>query len=317
MRIVITDGRFPSFEQEMAAARACGQEIEVFQCKSADEVAAAVRGADLALVQFAPFTRAAFAGLNPGATVIRYGVGYDNLDLAAGRAGSFKLGYIPDYCTDEVADHTVALALTLLRRIAAGDRMVRDGAWAAVDVMKPLKAFSETRFGFLGLGRIGTAVARRLAPFGFQLLACDPFLPAPPAELPGLRLVDADTLLAEADAVSLHLPSSKETRHFLNAARLAAMRPHAIVVNTARGDLIDTEALAAALAAGRLRGAGLDVFEQEPVPADHPLRRAPNTLLTPHAAWYSESAMARLQGLAAEEIRRAAAGLGPRRPIPA
>jgi D-3-phosphoglycerate dehydrogenase len=315
-RVVVTDFSFPDVAQEAAAARAAGADFAAGQCRSAEEVAEAVRGADVAVVQFAPFGAAAAAGMAPGATVIRYGVGYNNIDLAAARARGLRVGYVPDYCADEVADHTAAAALALLRRLPALDASVRAGEWAAVARCKPMKPFSETQFGFFGLGQIGRAVLARLAGFGFRFMAADPGLGADEAARIGVRLVDAPTLLREADIVSLHAPATAQTTGFFNAARLALMQPHALLVNSARGQLIVEADLAAALRAGTLGGAALDVFEVEPLPADSPLRQAPNLLLTPHAAWYSEAAIHRLQALVAEDIARALRGEGPRKPVP-
>ena len=316
MKVVVTDYTFPGLAQEEAAARAAGAEFAAFQCKSPAEVAQAVAGADVAVVQFAGFGPAAVAAVRPGATVIRYGVGYDNIDVSAARAAGLQVGYVPDYCADEVADHTAAAALALLRKLPQLDASVRRGDWAAVRVCKPMKAFTDTTFGFFGMGQIGRAVLARLRGFGFAFIAADPGLDAAQALALGVTLVDADTLLRRADIISLHAPATAQTTGFFNASRLAQMQPHAMIVNSARGQLIVEADLAAALTAGTIAGAALDVFGAEPLAAASPLRDAPHLLLTPHAAWYSESAIGRLQGLVAQDITRALAGLGPRKPVP-
>ena len=315
MRVVVTDYTFPTLAREEAAARVGGADFAAFQCKTPDEVAAAVAGADIAVVQFAGFGPAAAAAIRPGATVIRYGVGYDNIDVAAARAHGLRVGYVPDYCTDEVADHTAAAALALLRKLPQLDASVRRGEWAAVSVCKPMKPFSATVFGFFGLGQIGRAVLARLRGFGFDFAASDPGLSAEDAAGLGVRLVDADTLLRTADIISLHAPATSVTTGYFNAARLATMQPHAVIVNSARGFLIDQADMAAALKSGTIAGAALDVFRAEPLPVDSPLRNAPNLLLTPHAAWYSEASIDRLQGLVAEDIARALRGESPRKPV--
>jgi D-3-phosphoglycerate dehydrogenase len=312
-RVVVTDATFPDVDKEEAAARAAGAVFERHACKTAEEVAAAVKGADVAVVQFAPLTRAAIAGLAPGATAIRYGVGYNNFDVPALNDHGIKAAYVPDYCTAEVADHTAASLLALLRKLPALDASVRKGDWAAVAVSKPLKSFSETTIGFLGFGRIAQEVAARLAPFGFRFLAHDPYFTG---SFPRLTLADLPTLLAGSDALTLHAPATPETTGIINATTLAQMKSTAVLVNTARGDLIDEAALAAALTAGKLAGAALDVFQTEPLPADNPLRQAPNLLLGPHAAWYSDVAVDRLQSLVADEITRALTGQGVRKPVP-
>lgn len=311
--VVVTDATFPAVEAEKAAATSRGASFERRSCKTAEEVAEAVRGARVAVVQFAPLTREAVAGLAPGATAIRYGVGYDNFDLGALREHGVRAVYVPDYCTEEVADHTAAMLLSMLRKLPQLDASVRRAEWKAVAVSQPLRPFAETVVGFLGFGRIAQGVRARLAPFGFRFLAHDPWQEG---KHEGVEFVGLPTLLEDADALSLHAPSTPETRGVIGREALGRMRSHAVVVNTARGDLIDEGALAEALEAGRIGGAALDVFGTEPLPVDSPLRRAPNCLLAPHAAWYSDAAVARLQGLVAEEIGRALDGLPPRKPIP-
>jgi len=315
-RVVVTDYTFPSVDAERAAAETAAAQFDAVQCKTVEDVITAVRGANVVAVQFAPFPAEAIAVLAPGAAVIRYGVGYDNIDVAAARSAGLRVGYVPDYCIEEVADHAAAAALTMLRRLPALDASLKAGEWAAVKVAKPLPPFSETKFGFFGFGQIGRAVLRRLKPFGFDFLVADPALDGAGAEAAGVTLADTPTLFAEADIVSLHAPVTARTKAFVNAALLATMKPHAIIVNTARGALIDEGALAAALTKGEIGGAALDVFEQEPLDKASPLRDAPATLLTPHAAWYSDAAIGRLQGFVAEDIGNALNGRPLRRPVP-
>ena len=307
-RVVVTDYTFPDLAQEQAAA---GVDFAAFQCRTAEDVAGAVAGAAVAVVQFAPFGPAA-AAMRAGGTVIRYGVGYNNIDLAACAKHGLRVGYVPDYCANEVADHTAAAALALLRKLTLMDASVRRGEWAAVRLAKPMKPFSQTRFGFFGLGQIGRAVLGRLRGFGFQFLAHDPGVTA----LEGVEMVSAEALLQRADIISLHAPATAITTGYFNAARLATMQTHAMIVNSARGQVIVEDDLAEALQKGVIAGAALDVFHVEPLPADSKLRAAPNLLLTPHAAWYSEAAIHRLQELVAEDIARALRGEGPRKPVP-
>ncbi|CAM5763854.1 D-isomer specific 2-hydroxyacid dehydrogenase family protein [Labrys miyagiensis] len=314
--VVVTDYTFPSLQHEEAASGAA--RFAAHQCRDAEAVARAVRDADVALVQFAPMTRVALEGLAPGARVIRYGVGYDNIDVKAALELGIEVAYVPDYCTDEVADHTATLLLAGLRKLAALDASVRAGEWAAVAVCKPMRPFRDSTVGFLGLGRIGRAVMERLRPFGFAFIVFDPALSeADAATLGARKAATTDGLFAYVDALALHAPSTPATRGIVNASTLARMKPHAMIVNTARGDLIDAAALAEALRSGRLGGAALDVFDREPLPEDHVLRRAPRLQLSPHAAWYSDASIDRLQALAAEEIRRALAGEPMRCPVPA
>ena len=313
--VVVTDYTFPDVAQERAAAESAGASFAAFQARSDAEVAEAVTGADVVAVQFAAFGALACKAVAPGASIIRYGVGYDNIDLAAAKDAGLKVGYVPDYCVNEVADHTAAAALALLRKVIPLDASVRAGEWAAVKHASPLKPFSETTFGFFGMGQIGQAVLSRLKAFGFRFIVADPELTAEQAERLGASLVDADELLATADILSLHAPATEQTTNYFNAERLSQMQPHAMIINSARGQLIVEDDLAAALNEGVIAAAALDVFHVEPLPADSTLRRAPNLLLTPHAAWYSAATIDRLQGLVAMDITRALNGEEPRKPV--
>ncbi|WP_421952931.1 C-terminal binding protein [Pelagibacterium sp.] len=316
-RVVITDYTFPDIDRETAAAEAAGCSLQAHQCRTAEEVAEAVAGADMAIVQFAPLDKAAIAGMADRPALVRYGIGYDNIDVTAARELGATVGYVPDYCTDEVAEHTCASLLTLLRKLPALDGSVRAGRWAAVAAAKPILPFQKTTVGFFGFGQIGRAVHSRLKGFGFAFAVADPALSQTEAQQLGLERLSADELFRRSDAICLHAPATAETKSFVNAERLSGMRPNAVLVNPARGALIDEQALADALGRGLIAGAALDVFETEPLPEASPLRDAPNLLLTPHAAWYSEEAIGRLQALVAEDISNHFAGKGLRKPVPA
>ena len=315
-KVVVTDYNFPALEAEAAAAEAAGAAFAHRQCKDAEEVGDLVEGASAVFVQFAPMGAAAINRLADPAIIVRYGVGFDNIDIEAAKARGVRVCYVPDYCIDEVADHTSSLLLALLRRLPVLDQSVRRGEWAPALAAKPLLPFDQTTVGFLGLGRIGQAVLARLRPFGFRFVITDPRVNAERAGSFGAEAVPLAALWSSADAILLHAPSTPETRHIVNAQSLSAMKSGVVLVNCARGDLIDEAALADALAAGVVRAAGLDVFETEPLPAGSPLRTAPNLLLSPHAAWYSETSIGRLQTLAADEVTRFFNGDPPRCPVP-
>ncbi len=315
-RVVVTDYTFPDLDREKAAAENAGAEFVACQCKTAADVAEAVRGASVAVVQFATADAAAIAQMADRAALIRYGIGYDNIDVAAAKDRGFPVGYVPDYCPDEVAEHTCAMVLALLRKLAPLDASVKAGDWKAVAVAKPMKPFADTLIGFFGFGQIGRNVHDRLKAFGFRFAVADPALDENEARALGLRKMTPENLFRSADAISLHAPTTQETRQFVNAALLATMKDTAVLVNTSRGALIDEIALAAALTDGQIAGAALDVFETEPLPGTSPLRTAPGLLLSPHAAWYSEAAIGRLQGLVADDIANHLAGRALRKPVP-
>lgn len=307
-RIVVTDHAFSRTEDEAAVARRFSAEFAVYQCTTESETVDAVAGADVAFVNFAPITAKVLRAMAPGATVIRYGIGYDNVDLAAAREIGVSVANVPDYGSDTVADHTVASLLTLLRKLPAYDRRVREDGWCAPRDLGSLPGFADTTVGLVGLGRIGLAVNERLRAFGFTVLAYDPYASTDVAADNGLRLTELPELLAASHAISLHAPLTPETKHLLDADAFARVRRGAVVVNTSRGGLIDQEALADALESGQVSAAALDVFDPEPLAATSRLRALPQVLLTPHTAFFSDSSIAALQRLAAEEAARALAG---------
>lgn len=305
--VVITDASFGDFSAEKSLVEAAGGALTVAQCQSADEVIAAGREADALLVQWAPITREVLQSLKRCKVVVRYGIGVDNVDVAAARECGIAVCNVPDYGIDEVADHAVSLALCLGRQLVPIDARVRSGVWKLAPVA-PMLAFREMTFATAGFGRIGRAVLERARGFKFRLASYDPFVNQSAMADVGVTKLSLDELFAQADILSLHLPLAPQTEHLVNAERLAQMKPNALVVNTARGALVDTLALARALEAEQIGGAGLDVFESEPLPADHPIRHCPNAILTSHVAWYSESSGPLLQRLAAGEVVRALRG---------
>ena len=222
-------------------------------------------------------------------------VGFDHIDVDAADERSVAVVSVPDYCTQEVADHAIALLYALMRGVVTLDGDVRRGSWNP-KASGPLRTLAELRVGIVGLGRIGNAVATRLLALGAEVWAHDIF----PMTRDGVRFVDLDELLSECDAVTLHVPLTRETRNLIGRAQLAAMKPDAYLVNTARGAVVDVGAVLEALRAGALGGAALDVLPQEPPPLA-PL--APRLVLTPHAAWYTEAAEERSYRLAVTRVQ--------------
>lgn len=264
--------------------------------------------ADGLLIQYGDLSRRVFEGLPRVRVVVRYGVGVDGIDVAAATDHGVPVVNVPDYGTDEVANHAVALLLALARKITRLDRQARSGGW---DVFRigPVTRLAGQTVGIVGCGRIGSAVARKLGGFDVRLLGCDPYVDAFP---PGVQPVVFERLLAESDYVTIHCPLTDETRHAFDAESLAWMRPTAVLINTARGGIVDTAALVEALQQGLLAGAGLDVLEQEPLDPASPLLRMEQVIVTPHAAWYSEEGRSDLKRRAAEEAVRVLRGERPR-----
>lgn len=307
LRVVITDYGFPNVAIEQQIIESAGWELCTFQCKTEQEVIDAGMNSDAILVQFAPITSYVIDQLARCKVIVRYGVGTDNIDLEAARSRGIIVCNVPHYCIDEVADHSFALALALSRQVPTIDREVRGGLWNTTP-RRSMPASRQMTFFTIGFGRIARAVLERAQACKFNIATCDPYL-SPNADLPmGVRNFSMEQTLATADILSLHAPLTAATHHMINANTLSALKPTSLLINTSRGGLVDTNALAEALDKGRLAGAGLDVFEQEPLPETHPLLKCPNVLFTSHVAWYSEISGKELQKMAAEEAVRALSG---------
>lgn len=306
--VVVTDHIFEGVERERAFAESIQAEFRSEQCVTEAETVEAVADANIVFVNFAPITAAALDAMAPGAVVIRYGVGWDNVDTAAADARGVSVCNVPDYGTTTVADHAVSLALALLRKLHRFDRVISAGSWLKPADQAPILEFGDTTVGLLGTGKIGLTVAERLRPFDFTLIAYDPFADADVLAEKGVELVSIEGLWRRSNLVTLHAPATPQTIRAANAESIATMPRGSYIVNTARGALVDLDAVVDALQSGQLGGVGLDVFDPEPLPEDHPIRSEENALLTPHAAFYSERSMQNLQRLAVEEGRRAADG---------
>ena len=302
MRILISDQNFGDDARlERELAEAAGVEIVVESCREEDELGRALarHRPDVLLVQFASVGRGTLASANGLRAIVRYGVGVDNVDIAAAAEVGVAVARVPDYCLDEVADHTLALTLALERGLVALAREVDAGGWG-FRAAGSVRRIQGRRLGLLGFGQIARRVAARASGFGYGVHAHDPALTGEEIRAAGALPRSFEELLRGADVLSIHAPLTDATRHLVDEHALALLPRGAIVVNTARGGVIDEDALVAAVAGGRLRGAGLDVLEDEPPPPDDPLRRTPGILLTPHAAWYSEEAIVDLRRQAME-----------------
>jgi D-3-phosphoglycerate dehydrogenase len=305
LRAVAIDDGYASYDQEIALLAKAGAAFEVVPCRgSLDAVIASTREADIVLVRETPLPRQAIEAMRRCRAIIRYGIGVDNIDQAAASERHIRVANVPDYGTEEVATQTVALALAVVRRIRLHDAEVRAGRWST-GVLQPMHRLRGATLGLIGYGRIAQRTHQMMGGFGFaRTLVHDPRAERPA----GAEAADVDAICREADLISLHAPLTAATRHIIDARRIALMRPTTVLVNTARGGLVDLDALTAALAERRILGAGLDVFEHEPPDPAHPMFSLDNAVLTNHIGWYSEEAMRDLQRKAAEEAVRALRG---------
>ena len=310
--VVITDCDHDGVDPERAVLDGHDVELRVLQCRTPQEVAAQAGDADVLINQYVPITAEVLDALPRCRLVVRYGVGVDNVNVQAAAERGVWVANVPDYGRDEVADHTLALAMALLRGVVVLDRSVRDGVWA-LDAARPLRRLSVLTWGVVGCGAIGAAVAHRAADLGMRVVGYD--LPQVRSE-PSIERVGLEELLGSADLVSLHAALTPDSHHLIGTDALGRMRPTAFLVNTARGGLVDTAALLAALDAGELAGAALDVLEGEPPDElGWQLARHPRVATTPHAAWYSEEAFHTLKTEVAREALRVLKGQSPRSPV--
>jgi D-3-phosphoglycerate dehydrogenase len=263
--------------------------------------------ADAILVRWSKITPAIIQRFRRCKIIVRYGIGYDNVDVNAATAAGIMVGHIPTYSIDEVSTHAIALLLACVRNVARTHQKIQRGGWDENQDVIRWRTSGKT-LGMVGLGNIGRAVARKMNGWGMRLLATDPFVEPAQAEAFGVKLVDLRTLCRESDYVSVHVPLLPETRHLVSRRELAWMKPTAILVNTARGPVVDNAALWEWLESSPLVSAGLDVFEQEPLPAHSPFRTHSRVVLSDHVAWYSEESFRELRVSAAEECVRVATG---------
>lgn len=313
--VVIADDRYAAYDEEKAVLSELDAEVRVFSSSSAAEARTAFADADAILVNLFPMTAAIIDSLPRCRVISRYGVGYDNVAVDAATRRGIWVTFVPDYCFEEVADHALALLLGCIRKIGYKDRMVRQGKWNT-HRDQPCHRIEGKTLGILGYGNAAHTLLRKVSGLGFgRILMCDPYVRSSTIKSAGAVPVDLRVLLAESDYISVHVPLTPETRHMIGAEELSLVKPGAILVNTARGPVLDEHAVARALREGRLAGAGLDVFEEEPLPQASPLRDLDNVIFTDHAGWYSEESVVELKTKAARNAAAVLAGGTPPYPV--
>lgn len=298
LRILITDFVWPSTAPERAVlAGGLGEGVVVVEAPDGSEATLAGLAADCdgIMTCFAQVTPAVVRAARRCRVISRYGVGVDNIAVAAATELGIPVTYVPDYCVDEVSDHTVALLLAWNRQVGFYDRIAKAGRWAGTPSPHPLTRLRGQTLGIIGFGRIGRAVAGKARAFGLSVLVYDPCLPGDAALPAGVMAASLDELLAAADYVSVHTPLNDETHGLIGERALSLMKPSAYLINCARGPIVDEGALYAALRDGGIAGAGLDVMESAAPPPEHPLFALDNVIVTPHIAFLSEQSVRELQ----------------------
>lgn len=306
-RVVLLEHGYTNIAVERKIIESAGGEFVDANDLPLTEALRLCEDADAILFRRIPITAEVIQRLRRCKLIMRYGIGTDNVDIEAATAANMIVGHVPTYCLDEVSTHTIALLLACVRKIVTTHEKVQAGGWD-VHRQDPIYRVAGRTLGLVGFGNIGQSVARKLSGWQLRIIASDPHVDPARAKEFGVTLVNLETLCHESDYISVHCPLLPETRHLIGPKQLNWMKPGAILVNTARGPVVDTTALLAALDAGRPGYAALDVFEEEPPPAKSPLRRHPRLIVTDHTAWYSEESQEQLQKAAAEEVVRVCTG---------
>lgn len=307
--VVITECDHDGFDPEHAAADEHGVSLRLEQ-STPETLVANIQDADGILVQYAHITAEVMDAAPRLRAIGRYGVGVDSVDVPAATERGIAVTNVPDYGTEAVSDHAIGLAVSLARGIPLLDRSLRAGTYD-VSLAKPLFGIRDRVFGVLGLGRIGTATARKAAGLGYRVIGFDSRV-EPGGLKDGIETVSFEELLERSQVLSVHVPLTDRTRGLIGAAQLEAMPSDAVIINTARGGIIDTDALVDAVRSGGILGAGIDCHEQEPLPADHPITTLDNVVLTPHAAWYTEQSYVELKRRTLEGVADVVSGRRPR-----
>lgn len=309
MKIAITDYSFPDLGIEEGILRPLGHELVALKDKRPPaEIAAFVSDADAVITQFAPVNAEVIGAMRQAKVIVRYGIGVDNVDLEAARVRNIPVCNVPDYCIDEVADHTLAFILASTRQVVSNCVKIRGGQWGLATPLDQMRALRDMTVGVVGFGRIGREVVARLRAFKCRVLVHDPVVTAAAIEQAGGKPVALRELLSQSDLITLHCPSSAQTRGLINADSLAITKPGLILVNLSRGDLVDPAALTAALQSGHVSAAALDVFAPEPIPADHPVLGMPQVIVASHIASCSVPAVRKLRETAANLAAMAVRG---------
>ena len=312
--VAVTDHVFPDLEPTRRVLGAVGAEIRSAASRDAADVLAVARDADAVINCFAQLPGELIDRFERCRIIARTGIGLDTIDVEAATARGIVVTNVPEYCEDEVSDHAMALLLALARNITRGNAEVHGGGWA-LDGIKPVYRLRGRTTGLVGFGKIARLVAAKAQAFGMHVVASDPFVDPAEAAASNVELTSLEDLLARSDFVSVHTPLTPATRNLIGTEALSMMRPGAVVINTARGGLVDVAALAEALDRGAVAGAALDVLPDEPPPEDLPLYGRPNVILTPHAAFYSEESMIDLQSKAAQQVALVLSGEDPTYPV--
>ncbi len=313
-KIAVADSVFPSLDPAKSALSDLDIELVMAKEPTEDGILEVASDADGLLVTYGQITANVIAGLDKCKAIGRFGIGVDNIDIDAASKKGIAVTFVPDYCIDEVSDHAMALLMALARKIPLSNSLVQNGRWEMPAVV-PLNRLRGRKIGLAGFGKIPQAIVPKAKAFGLDVLIFDPYVPAQIVKEHGVTSVDFDTLLAESDYISVHAPLTPETENLFNTEAFSKMKKTALIVNTARGPLVSEPDLVAALDAGEIGGAGLDVVPTEPLPSDSKLLGRDNVIITPHTGFYSVEALDDLQTKAARDVGLVLKGDKPVYPV--
>ena len=313
MKTVITDHPFPTLDLAQAIFSRNGIDLEAMQARDAESVIARARTADAMMVGMARIDKKVIDALERCKVIVRLGVGFDNVDVPAATSRGIMVVNIPDFCTEEVSDHAMALILIIARRVIPGQKAVREGKWGPMAIdFTSFKRVREQTLGLYGFGRIARGMAEKARGFKMACVAYDPFVSKEAMAATGVEKVDLKELLIRSDYLSLHSPLTKETENAFGLEEFRTMKPTAWIINTSRGPVIREEDLIKALDDRMIAGAALDVLAKEPPDGNHPLLNRENVILTPHMASWTWDSRNDLQTKGAEEVVRALKGEKPK-----
>jgi len=296
--------------EELAKVNA---ELVGADCVTEDEIIEAAKGADAILTSAAQITRRVMEALPKCKVIIRYGIGFDTIDVDAATDNSILVVNIPDFCFEEVSNHAIILLLACAKKLILLNNGIKQGRWGEVSrALAPMGSIYGQTLGVIGCGNLGRMTARKAQCFGLKIFGYDPYVDKSLTKEYGITLVSLPELLKESDFISVHTPLNKETWHLIGEKEFKQMKPTAYFINTSRGSVVDEPALIKALQEKWIAGAGLDVFEKEPVDADNPLLKMDNVVVTPHSASYSDDAFKRLRTSVGQEAARVLSGRWPK-----
>ncbi|ARP43008.1 MULTISPECIES: C-terminal binding protein [Geobacillus] len=310
-KVVVTDYEFQTLKPEQEVLSPLNVDFVVAQCYTEEEVIAVCKDADAIINQYAPISAKVIDQLEKCKVISRYGVGVNTVDVDAATEKGIIVANVTDYSVDEVSDHALALLLSLARKIVKLNDEVKSGVWN-FNVGKPIYRLRGRTLGLVGFGRIPQALAKKAQSLGLYVIAYDPYIPAKVARQFNVHLVELNDLFRQSDYISVHAPLTKETKGMISDEQFHLAKKELIIVNTARGPVIDESSLIRALQDGKISGAGLDVTEYEPIHPDNPLLQMENVVITPHIAWYSEESEMELKRKTAQNVADVLSGCYPR-----